>query len=283
MRHSAGKLAYATGIRMPASAGGLALAILSSLSIVAVLLPVGLVAWMSFFADEILIYPPSGYTLRWYPAAFEQKAFIDGFILSVQVAALATLVALLVGAPAAAVASRLPRRARGAVLSFLTAPLIVPAIVIGTALYLLFIEAEVASGVRLAGAFPGLVLAHSLVALPWVVRLLTASLVGFDRHIEEAAISLGAHPVRAFLLVTFPSMRPALVAATLFGFVTSFGNLEMTLFLVAPGSVTLPIATLQYLQWKLDPIIAAISVVQIAIIAGLMLLTNRFVRLSNVV
>lgn len=277
------RLESALAIRLPGLLGGWLLTALSSLALITILLPLALVAWMSFFSDEILTYPPSGYTMRWYPAAFQQKPFIDGFVLSLEIAALATGVALLLGAPAAAAASRLPRRAQGAVLAFLTAPFIVPAIVIGTALYLLFIEVEILSGFRLAGAFPGLVLAHALVALPWVVRLLTASLLGFDRRIEEAAVSLGAHPVRAFLKVTFPSLRPALVAAALFGFVTSFGNLEMTLFLIAPGSVTLPIATLQYLQWKLDPVIAAISVVQIVIVAGLMLLTDRFVQLSKVV
>jgi putative spermidine/putrescine transport system permease protein len=281
MRHS--RQEPGSALRAPRRVAGGLLTALSAFTLGFILLPLVLVTWMSFFSDEILVYPPSGYTLRWYPAAFQQKPFIDGFILSLEVATLATGVALLLGAPAAAAASRLPRRVQGGVLAFLTAPLIVPAIVIGTALYFMFIEVEVFSGIRLSGAFLGLVLAHALVALPWVVRLLTAALMGFDRRIEEAAISLGAHPVRAFLKVTYPSLRPALVASALFGFVTSFGNLEMTLFLIAPGSVTLPIATLQYLQWKLDPIIAAISVVQIAVIVGLMLVTDRFVRLSKVI
>ncbi len=96
-------------------------------------------------------------------------------------------------------------------------------------------------------------------------------------------MSLGANRWRTLLRVTLPVIRPAVVAAGLFGFVVSFGNLEISLFLVAPGTTTLPIAILQYLEWKIDPTIAAVSLVQIAIIATGMLLTNRVVKLSQVV
>jgi putative spermidine/putrescine transport system permease protein len=115
------------------------------------------------------------------------------------------------------------------------------------------------------------------------VRLIVASLAGFDRSIEEAALNLGAGPWTAFFRVTLPAIRPGIVAGGLFGFVTSFGNLEMTLFLIAPGMTTLPIAILQYLEWRLDPTIAAASVMQISFIAVAMLVTDRFVKLARVV
>jgi len=115
------------------------------------------------------------------------------------------------------------------------------------------------------------------------VKLLTASLLGVEQSIEEAAASLGADPWRRLRLVTLPLIRPGVVAAALFGFVVSFGNLEMTLFLAGPGRQTLPVAILQYLEWKLDPSVAAVSVVQIAVVAIGMLTIDRFVRLSRVV
>jgi putative spermidine/putrescine transport system permease protein len=115
------------------------------------------------------------------------------------------------------------------------------------------------------------------------VRLITASLAGFDRTIEEAAQSLGADRWTTFRRITLPSILPGIVAAAMFGFVSSFGNLEMSLFLVGPGRTTLPIAILQYLEWKIDPTIAAVSVVQIALIALAMLLTDRYVKISRVV
>ena len=97
---------------------------------------------------------------------------------------------------------------------------------------------------------------------------MTASLTGFDRSIEEAALNLGATPLQAFLKVTLPVIKPGVVAAALFSFIISFGNLEMTLFLVAPGQTTLPIAILQYLQWRIDPTIAAVSLLQIVLIGA---------------
>lgn len=251
--------------------------------IVFLFLPLALILWMSFFSDAILVFPPTTYSTEWYVAAAQQKSFVDGFVLSLQVAILATAIAVSLGAAASVFAARRPTGQRAAILAVLTSPLIVPAIALGTAIYLVLVEIEVASGVRLAGNFAGLVLAHSLIALPWVVRLLTAALLALDNHVEEAAVSLGAHPVKAFLRVTVLSLRPALIAASLFGFVTSFGNLEMSLFLVSPGAVTLPIATLQYLEWRLDPTVAAAAVLQVLIVVAAMFLTSRFVRLSTVV
>jgi putative spermidine/putrescine transport system permease protein len=155
--------------------------------------------------------------------------------------------------------------------------------VLGTAIYVFQVEAEIATEWPIMGSIPGLVAGHVLIVIPWVVRLIVASLAGFDRSIEEAALNLGAGPWTAFFRVTLPAIRPGIVAGGLFGFVTSFGNLEMTLFLIAPGMTTLPIAILQYLEWRLDPTIAAASVMQISFIAVAMLVTDRFVKLARVV
>ena len=154
---------------------------------------------------------------------------------------------------------------------------------LGTSLYVFQIETEIATGLPVMGSLGGLVAAHSLVVIPWVVKLVTASLAGFDRTIEEAAQNLGAGPWTTFRRVTLPSIRPGLVAGSLFGFVTSFGNLEMSLFLVGPGRTTLPIAILQYLEWKIDPTVAAASVIQIVLIGAAMIVTDRYVKLSRVV
>ncbi len=143
-----------------------------------------------------------------------------------------------------------------------------PGIVLGTSIYVFQIETEIATGLPVLGSLAGLIARPYAGRRPWVVRLVTASLAGFDRTIEEAAQNLGAGPFTTFWRVTLPSIRPGIVAAALFGFVTSFGNLEMSLFLVGPGRTTLPIAILQYLEWKIDPTVAAASVIQIVLIGG---------------
>lgn len=155
--------------------------------------------------------------------------------------------------------------------------------VLGTSLYVFQIEAEVATKLPIMGSFAGLVAAHTLIVIPWTVRLVSANLSGMDRSIEEAAQNLGANRVVTFWRITLPAIRPGIVAAALFGFVNSFGNLEMSLFLVGPGRTTLPIAILQYLEWKIDPTVAAASVIQIVIIGLSLLITDHYVKLSRVV
>lgn len=255
----------------------------AALSLGFILLPLIFVTWLAFFRQEIPSFPPEGYSLKWFAGAANNKPFIDGFTLSLQVAVAATLIGLLLGVPAslALVRHRIPLGT--GVSTLLLLPLVMPGIVLGTATYVFQIEIEIATEWPVLGSLGGLVAAHTLVVIPWVVRLVTASLAGFDRSIEEAAQNLGAGPVTTFWRVTLPSIRPGIVAASLFAFVTSFGNLEMSLFLVGPGRTTLPIAILQYLEWKIDPTVAAASLIQIVLIAVAMIVTDRYVKLSRVV
>ena len=162
------------------------------------------------------------------------------------------------------------------------APLIVPGIVAGAAVYMAFIEVESATEIPLAGTFPGLLLAHVLIALPWTVRLVTASLLGLDRGLEEAAKSLGAGALTVFRRVTLPMIRPGIVAGAMFSFVVSFVDLEKSLFLVGPGRTTLPIQIISYLEWSLDPTIAAVATIQIAIITLALVVSDRVFNLTRV-
>jgi putative spermidine/putrescine transport system permease protein len=167
--------------------------------------------------------------------------------------------------------------------TFLLSPLLMPGIVAGIGIYLFYIQAENFLDKDLVGTFGGLLMAHICLTIPWTVRMVSASLHGLDPSIEEAARNLGANSFKAFFRVTLPMLRPAIVAAALFSFIVSFENLEVSLSLVAPGSTTLPIAVMQYLEFNLDPTIAAVATVQILLLGGVMLLTDRFVKISQVV
>ena len=254
----------------------------ATVAFIYIFIPLLFVIWLSFYQQEIPSYPPDGYSLRWYGQMAQDRNFINAFVLSAELGVIATAIGLAIGVPAAVGLSRARFRGRGAANNLLLAPLIIPGVVLGTALYVFHVEIEIATDVPILGSLGGLVWGHVLVVVPWVVRLIGASLAGFDMTLEEAAQSMGAHPFTTFRRITMPVILPGVVAAAMFGFVASFGNLEMSLFLVGPGRTTLPIAVLQYLEWKLDPTIAAVSVVQIAIIAGAMLLTDRFVKISRV-
>ena len=260
-----------------------ALNAVATLGLAYILTPLFFVTWLAFFRQEIPSFPPEGYSLRWFAAIAGNDRFISGFLLSLQVGVIATLIGLAVGIPAALCLTRFRFSGREALNSLLLLPLVVPGVVLGTALYVFHVETEIHTAIPILGSLGGLIAGHVLVVIPWCVRLITASLAGFDRTIEEAAQSLGADRWTTFRRVTLPAILPGIVAASLFGFVSSFGNLEMSLFLVGPGRTTLPIAILQYLEWKIDPTIAAVSVLQILLIAAAMLITDRFVKISRVV
>jgi putative spermidine/putrescine transport system permease protein len=265
------------------SLGRLALNGAAAVSMAYLLLPLFFVTWLAFFAQEIPSFPPDGYSLKWFRTIPGNDRFVSGFILSLQVATVATLIGIAIGVPAAVCLVRSKFAGREAVSSLLLLPLVVPGIVLGIALYVFHVEATILTDLNIIGSIGGLITGHVLIVIPWTVRLVTASLVGMDRSIEEAAQSLGADRLTTFRRITLPSILPGMVAAAMFGFISSFGNLEMSLFLVGPGRTTLPIAILQYLEWKIDPTIAAVSVLQIVFIAGAMLLTDRFVKISRVV
>jgi putative spermidine/putrescine transport system permease protein len=248
-----------------------------------ILVPLIFVTWLAFFRQPIPSFPAQGYSLQWFFAIGENPRFVQGFWLSLQVALIATLTGLSIGVPAALCVARYRFPGREALGNLLLLPLVVPGIVLGTALYVFHVEVSVLTQWPILGSVGGLVAGHILLVVPWSVRLVSANLAGFDRSIEEAAQSLGATPLKTFFKITMPAIRPGIVAAALFGFVVSFGNLEMSMFLVGPGRTTLPITILQYLEYRIDPTVAAVSVLQILLIGTAMLVTDRFVKLSRVV
>ena len=276
--HGAGEASFAGSGR----AGRIALLAAAGFGYALILMPILFVCWLAFFSNEIVTFPPQGYTLRWFAHIFDQNNFVSGFLTSLQVGVVAMIGGLVLGVPASLMLARHEFPGREALNTLLVLPLVVPGIVAGTAIYVFQIEIEIATQLPLLGSLAGLVVAHIMITIPWTVRLLTASLVGFDRSIEEAALNLGATPLQAFVKVTLPVIKPGIVAAALFSFIISFGNLEMTLFLVAPGQTTLPIAILQYLQWRIDPTIAAVSLLQIVLIGAGMLITDHYVKLTRV-
>jgi putative spermidine/putrescine transport system permease protein len=245
--------------------------------------PLIFVVWLSFFADAIPSFPPSGYTLHWYRQAFENDSFASGFALSFKVAVVAAFISVILGVAASLGVVRNRFRGATAVSGLLMSPLVVPGIVAGIAIYLFYLRAENILNIDIVGTYAGLIAAHVCLTIPWTMRLVSASIGGLDTTIEEAARNLGASAFKTFWRITLPMLRPSIVASALFSFIVSFENLEVTLPLVGPGHTTLPIAIMQYLEFNLDPTIAAVSAAQIVLLGIVMLITDRFVKLSQVV
>jgi len=247
------------------------------------LCPLIFIVWLSFFQDAILYFPPTGHTLTWYHKAVTDSAFASGFVTSLQVATLASMIGVALGVMAALGIKRYQFPGNAPVNTLLLSPLLIPGIVAGMAIYLAYLQLENVLDRDIVGTYGGLTIAHICLTIPWTVRLVSASMDGLDPSIEEAARNLGANGTSAFLRVTLPMLRPAIVASALFSFVVSFENLELSLSLVGPGRTTLPIAIMQYLEFNLDPTVAAVSAIQIFLLGVIMLVTDRFVKLGRAI
>lgn len=223
--------------------------------------PILIVVVNSFNASPFNVWPPSGFTLEWYHKALTMPEFQRGFVNSVIAGILSTLIVLLVGTPLSYAIVRIAFRGKSLLRGILLGPLVIPRIAIGFALFVLYI----ATGSGLYGTMFGVVLGHALLMLPFVVSVLVANLGEVDPIVEEAARDLGAGPVRAFILVVLPQIRPGLIVSGLLAFITSFDEVETTIFLVKPVVNTLPIEMYLYLDQNQDPTLAALSTLLIAL------------------
>ncbi len=259
--------------------GGYRIAVWATLLFV--LTPLIAVVWVSSFSNKIISFPPQGYSLDWYHNAWRLETFREGFLLSLKVSLLATVIGMAVGVPAALALVRGTFPGKAAISTVLMSPMMIPGVVAGSALYVYFIQFELLTQWQVAATFPGLVAAHAVLTIPWIVRLVTASLVTAGTQVEEAALNLGATPWTVVRRITLPIARPGLVAGGLFSFIVSFTDLEKSIFLVGPGSTTLPISIVNYLEWNLDPTVSAVATVQILLIGIALVLSDRYVKLSR--
>ncbi len=261
--------------------GRLAAHALVVLGAAVIFVPLILTLYLSIFDETIIVFPPHGYTLRWYAQIL--PAFGAPLRTSLLTAVAAVAISLCLGVPAGIGLSRYRFRGRNAVATLLLAPLTLPGVSIGLGIFVLAVMIEERTEWSLSGSVLLMLAAHIVITLPWVVRLCLASLANHDRAAEEAASSLGARPLTVIWRVTLPAMRGGIVAGALFAFIWSFENLEMTMFLTAPGVTTLPIAVLQYLQYHIDPLVAAMAVVQVVLVGAVLLILDRLVPVARVI
>jgi putative spermidine/putrescine transport system permease protein len=230
--------------------------------------PLAIVVINSFNSSAYSEWPPAGFSTHWYRTVLDYQPFRQGFEISCLVGAGATLLSLIVGSMAAFALVRYRVRGRNLVQSLYFLPLTVPRVAIGFALFSIFI----ATHSQLYGTLQGLILAHALIVLPFVTTIFVSNLGNIDPVFEEAAQDLGAGRLRVFLNITLPQMRTGFVVAALFAFITSFDELETSIFLVRPQINTLPISMFFYLEQQQTPTLAALSTILIGLVVMLVLL-----------
>jgi putative spermidine/putrescine transport system permease protein len=223
-----------------------------------------------------LAFPPQGLTLHWFENIWEISAFRRTIVTSLQVAFLGTFCALLIGIPAAYALNRHRIHLPGWLSTLFVLPILVPEIVIG---FSLLRSVNVGLG---APVFVSLLIGHTLLVLPYVVRVISAALASFDFSIEEAAISLGSHPVKSFFTIVLPNIRSGVIAAFILAFITSINDVSVSLFLTGPGISTLPIQILAHVEQFFDPTVASVSVLLMGLTIIVMVIVERTLGLTIV-
>lgn len=242
------------------------------------LAPILIVFVNSFNTSPFNAWPPQGFTLDWYRKVLANPSFQRGMLNSLLIGTVATVIVLALGTPLAYGLARMRIPGLAAFKSVLFSPLIVPRVAIGFAMFVLYVSLGSLTGIRPYGTFWGVVLAHCVLMLPFVVAILAASFGEVDPIVEEAARDLGATPLQAYRLAVLPQIRGALLVSGIFAFITSFDEVETTLFIVRPAINTLPVEMYNYLEQYQDPAIAALSALLIGFTFLVVLAVPFFVR-----
>ncbi len=239
---------------------------LGALTVFFLMAPTLVVVPMSFTASNALTFPPEGFSTRWYEKMVTDPQWSTGFVNSAQVASLTAVLATTLGTLAAlgTVRGRFP--GRSAVNALILSPLIVPVIIIAIGMFSVFVSWKI------AGSVVGLVLAHTALAMPFVVVNVATSLRTMDRNLELAAQSLGAGPVRTFRRITLPLILPGVLAGGLFAFITSWDEVVVSIFLTSARFRTLPAEMWEQVRQVVDPTVAAVSTTLLAVTTTVLVL-----------
>lgn len=224
------------------------------------LFPLLVIAPISFGEDQLMRFPPKALSLRWYLEYFRNPQWVHATLLSGQVALCTAFLATAVGTMAALALERGQYLGVAAVRGLLTSPLVVPHIFFAVGIFVL------ASRLDITGNAWVLIGAHTVLALPFVVMMVSAPLRQVDRNLEMAARVMGAGPLRAFWVGALPSLLPSIVAAAVFSFFVSFDELVIAEFLMA-GQETLPMRIWADLKLQMNPTISAVATLLIFVTA----------------
>ena len=223
------------------------------------LLPTLVVVPLSFTDQKSFHFPPSGWSTRWYERFFNDPQWYESALFSLRISLLVTVLATALGTIAAMHLTRADSKRQTVARAFLLSPMIVPGIITAVGISYVFTK------LGLTQTLLGFVLAHTVLAIPFVVVTVSASMQSFDRQLVVAAASLGAGPVQSFARVTLPLIAPGVLSGALFAFLTSFDEAIISLFLAGPFTRTLPIQIYQSVTAEIDPTIAAAATMLLAL------------------
>ncbi|TRA95278.1 MULTISPECIES: ABC transporter permease [Rhizobium/Agrobacterium group] len=241
------------------------------------LAPILIVLPLSFSNDSYITFPPESWGLRWYAAMFSHAGFAQALWISFVIAVTVTILGLAAGVPAAFAIRRRQFIGREFLLNLFTAPLLLPSIVLGLAILLVFVQA------RLLGTYTGLIIAHLIITTPYVIRIMLTAFSTLPPSVEDAATMLGASPFTVVRRITLPLMMPGFIASAALSFLLSFDEVVISLFITGPRLRTLPVEIFDYVESQTDPMTAAVSVVLVGATLLMIFLIERTLGLSKTI
>lgn len=247
------------------------LAVFAGAMFLFLLAPTIVVAIMSFSSSPYLEFPPPALSLRWYRTFLQDSQLTEAFVLSLRIGIVATLLAVVIGTLASLALTRYTIRAANVMRLLVLAPLIVPYIVQAVGLFRIFLL------LGLRGTITSLVIAHTVIAIPYVVLVVSAGLMAVPKSLEEASRVLGASAFTTVRRVTLPLIAPSIAASAVFAFITSWDEFIIAFFLAGATTETLPIRMFLALRDQIDPRLSAISTLLIIINFVAVLFFPRYV------
>jgi putative spermidine/putrescine transport system permease protein len=249
----------------------------TAIALALIIIPIAIVVITAFSPLDYFEFPPRSLSLRWFVEFFRIENMRNAFVLSLELAVLAATLATIFGTMGALFLARQRGFIAGLLQSLFLAPLVFPTIILGVALLLLYKTVGMP-------VFPGLLLAHCIIGVPYGFRTVLASAQALDPALEEAGQSLGAGPLRTLFVITLPLVWQGVISGWLFAFIVSFGELNTALFLTGPGLTTLPIEIFSYLQFQGSQlVIAAASTLQVALIIVMVAVIERVVGIGRII
>ena len=231
------------------------------------------------FNDSRLVTVWAGFSTRWYVALFNDRAILNAAWVSLKIAIAAATLATVLGTLAALVLTRFGRfRGRLLLTGMATAPLVMPEVITGLSLLLLFVAMEMSLGWPAGRGLTTVIIAHTTFCMAFVAVIAASRLRDMDESLEEAARDLGAGPVRVFFDVTLPVIAPALVAGWLLAFTLSLDDLVIASFVSGPGASTLPIVVFSKVRLGVSPDINALATIIIAVVATAVALAGWYLH-----
>ncbi len=227
-----------------------------------IILPALIIIPQSFTAVNYFQYPINEFSLKWYDKFFTNEQWVIGLERSLLIAIVTAILATTIGTLAAVAFNKLEFKGKSIFMSIMISPMVVPVIIIGVALYSTF------SKVNLSNTFMGLVLAHTLLAIPMVFVTMISGLANVNENLELAAMSMGATPIGAFLKITLPTVKSSLISSILFAFVTSLDEVVVTIFVSCANTKTLPMVMWENMRTSIEPTLAVAATFMIVLTLG---------------